>query len=63
MKQIALDSSLKKLSTDTLTVQIGLVESPRASFFVCIKFLWRKFRWGGFIMVLSTIALQAPSIG
>ena len=39
MKQIAVDSSMEKLSTEALTLQIGPAESPLASF------LWRKFRW------------------
>ena len=42
MKQIAVDSSMKRLSTEVLTLQIGRAESPLASF---SKFLWRKFRW------------------
>ena len=40
MKQITVDSSLNKLSTEALTVQIGCAELILASF----NFLWRKFR-------------------
>ena len=39
MKQITVDSSLNKLSTEALTVQIGSAELTLASFFCCIKFL------------------------
>ena len=38
MKQIALDSLLKKLSTDTLTVQIGHAKSLLASFLFVLSF-------------------------
>ena len=57
MKQLALDSSLEKLSSDVLTLQVGCAESPLASFL----YLWRKFRWVWLRNDLSTIALQAPS--
>ena len=43
-KKIALGSSLNGLSTDALTVQIGSAEPP-SFVFVCIEFLWGKFRW------------------
>ena len=55
MKQIALDSSLKKLSTDALTVQIGRVESPLASFLFVLSFCGESLGGRGFIMVLSMI--------
>ena len=55
MKQIALDSSLKKLSTDALTVQIGRVESPLASFLFVLSFCRESLGRRGFIMVLSMI--------
>ena len=42
MKQIALDSSLNELSIDLLNVQIG---SATSFVFVCIKFIWKKYRW------------------
>ena len=32
IKQIAVDSSMKKVSTEALTLQIGSAESPLASF-------------------------------
>ena len=60
MKQIALDSSLEKLSTDALTLQIGLAESPLASFLLVLSFCGENVGGRGFITVLSTIALQAP---
>ena len=37
MKQIAVDSSMRKLSTEALTVQIGPAESPLASFLVSME--------------------------
>ena len=44
MKQITVDSSMKKLSTEALTLQISRAESPLASFLLVFnKFLWRKF--------------------
>ena len=53
MKQIAVDSSTKKLSTEALILQIGPI-------FACIKFLWRKFMWAWLLTVWPTILLQAP---
>ena len=50
MKQITLDSPLKKLSSDALTVQIGCTESTLASFLfvlsfygesLCLEEIWR----------------------
>ena len=38
MKQIALDSSLKKLSSDALTIQIGRTESPLSLFLFILSF-------------------------
>ena len=60
MKQIALDSPLKKLSSDALTVQIGCAESPLASFLFVLSFYGESLGGCGFTTVLSTIALQAP---
>ena len=60
MKQMTVDRSLKKLSIEILTMKIVRAESPLASFFVCIKFLWRNFRWAWLSKGLATIALQAP---
>ena len=59
MKQIALDSSLKKLSTDTLTLQIGPAELPLASFLFVLSFYGENLGGHGFVTVLSTIVLQA----
>ena len=61
MKQIALDSSLKKLSTDALTVQIGCAELPLASFLFVLSFYGESLGGRGFVTVLSTIVLRAPS--
>ena len=38
MKQIAVDSSMKRLSTEVLTLQIGCAESPLASFLLVLSF-------------------------
>ena len=38
MKQIAVDSSMKKLSTEALTLQTGHAESPLASFLLVLSF-------------------------
>ena len=60
MKQISLDSPLKKLSSDALTVQIGCMESPLASFLFVLSFYGESLGGCGFATVLSTITLQAP---
>ena len=60
MKQIALDSPVKKLSSDALTVQIGNEESPLASFSFVLSFYGESLGGCGFAMVLSMIRLQAP---
>ena len=60
MKQIALDSPLKKLSSDALIVQIGCAESLLASFLFVLRFYGESLGGCGFATVLSTIALQAP---
>ena len=60
MKQIALDSPLKKLSSDALTVKIGCAESPLASFLFVLSFYGESLGGCGFATVLSMIALQAP---
>ena len=60
MKQIAVDSSMKKLSTEILTSQIGPAESPLASFSLVLSFYGESLGGCGFVMVLPTIALQAP---
>ena len=60
MKQTALDSSLKKLSTDALIVQISRMESPLASFLFVLSFYGESLGGCGFVTVLSTITLQAP---
>ena len=58
MKQIAVDSSMKKLSTEAL--QIVCVESPLASFLLVLSFYGESLGGCGFATVLPTIALQAP---
>ena len=60
MKQIAEDSSMKKLSTEALTLQIGCAESPLASFLLVLSFYGESLGGRGFVTVLPTIALQAP---
>ena len=45
MKQIAVDSSMKKLSTEALTLQIGPAEPPLASFLLVLSFYGEGFRW------------------
>ena len=60
MKQIAVDSSMKKLSTEALTLQIGRAESPLASFLLALSFYGESLGGRGFVMVLPTLALQAP---
>ena len=52
-KQIAVDRSMKKLSIETLTLQIGCTESP-------LGFYGESFGRRGFVTILPTIALQAP---
>ena len=60
MKQIAVDSSMKKLSTEALTLQIGCAESPLASFLLILSFYGESLGGRGFVTVLPTIVLQAP---
>ena len=60
MKQIALDSSLKKLSTYALSVQIGRAKSLLASFLFILSFYGESLGGRGFVTVLPAIALQAP---
>ena len=60
MKQIAVDSSIKKLSTEALTLQIGCAESPLASFLLVLSFYGESLGGRGFVTVLPTIVLQAP---
>ena len=60
MKQITVDSSLNKLSTEALTVQIGRAEWTLASFFVVLSFYEESLGGRGFVMVLTIIALQVP---
>ena len=60
MKQIAVDSSMKKLSTEVLTLQIGPAESPLASFLLILSFYGESLGGRGFVTVLPTIVLQAP---
>ena len=51
---------MKKLSTETLTLQIGPAESPLASFLLVLSFYGENLGGRGFVTVLPTIALQAP---
>ena len=60
MKQIAADSSMKKLSIEALTLQIGRAESPLASFLLVLSYYGESLGGRGFETVLPTIALQAP---
>ena len=62
MNQIAVDSSMKKLSTEALTLQIGCAESPLASFLLVhvLSFYGESLGGRGFVTVLPTIVLQAP---
>ena len=62
MKQIAVDSSMKKLSTltEALPLQIGPAESPLSSFLLILGFYGESLGGRGFVTVLPTIALQAP---
>ena len=54
MKQIAVDSSTKELSTEALTLQIGPAESPPASFLLVLSFYGESLGGGGFVTVLPT---------
>ena len=60
MKQIAVDSSMKKLSIEALTLQIGCAESPLASFLLVLNFYGESLGGRGYVTVLPTIVLQAP---
>ena len=60
MKQIAVDSSMKKLSIEALTLQIACAELPLASFLLVLSFYGESLGGHGFVLVLPTIALQAP---
>ena len=60
MKQITVDSSMKMLSTEALTMQIGRAESPLASFLLVLSFYGEGLGGRGFVTVSPTIALQAP---
>ena len=44
MKQIAVDSSMKKLSIEVLILQIGCAESPLALFLLVLSF-YGEFIW------------------
>ena len=60
MKQIAVDSSMKKLSIEALTLQIDPAVSPLASFLLVLSFYGESLGGRGFLTVLATTALQAP---
>ena len=59
MKRITVDSSMKKLSTEALTLQIGRAESPLVSFLLVLSFYGESLGGRGFVTVLPAIALQA----
>ena len=61
MKQIALDSSLNKLSIDLLNVQIGFVKVPLALFLFVLSLYGKSLSGHGFTMVLSMIVLAESS--
>ena len=50
MKQIAVDSSMKKLSIEALTLQIGPSESPLASFLLVLSFYGESLSGRGFVL-------------
>ena len=60
MKQIAVDSSMKKLSTEALILQIGPAVSLVALYLLVLSFYGESLGGRGFVTVLPTIALQAP---
>ena len=60
MKQVAVDSSMKKLSIEALTLQIGCAESPLASLLLVLSFYGESLGGRGFVTVFPTIELQAP---
>ena len=45
MKQIAVDSLMKKLSTEALTLQLGCAEPPLASFWLVLSFYGESFTY------------------
>ena len=49
MKQIAVDSSMKKLSIEALTLQIGCAESPLGSFLLVLSFYGESLGGRGFV--------------
>ena len=58
MKQITVNSSMKKLSIEALTLQISRAESPLDSFLLVLSFYGESLGGCGFVTVLLTIALQ-----
>ena len=60
MKQIEVDGSMKELSIEASTLQIGCAESPLASFLLVLSIYRESLVGRGFVTVLPTIALQAP---
>ena len=60
MKKIAVDCSMKKLSTEILTLQICCAESPLASFLLVLSFYGQSLGRRAFVTVLPTIAIQVP---
>ena len=60
MKKVAVDRSMKKLSTESLTLKIGSAESPLASFLLVLSFYGESLGGRGLLTVLPTVALQAP---
>ena len=54
-----LDSSLKRLSIDTLSVQVGCTEFPLASLLLVLIFCGETLSRHGLTIVSSKVALQA----
>ena len=55
MKQSAVESSMKKLSTEVLTLQISPPELPLASFLLILSFYGESLDGCGFVMVLPSV--------
>ena len=63
MKQIAVDSSMKKLSTEALILQIGCAESPLASFLLVLSFYGESLDGRGFVTVLIAYDRVTSAVG
>ncbi|MCG8620885.1 MAG: hypothetical protein MJE68_02635 [Proteobacteria bacterium] len=58
MKQITVNSSMKKRSIEALTLQNGRTESLLDSFLLALSFYGESLGGRGFVTVLLTITLQ-----